>query len=412
MVIEKIQSRKALYLAVLLHDIAKGRGGDHSVLGADVALKLGPRLGMTPEETETVAWLVRHHLDMSRTAFKLDVDDLKTILDFTDLVQSMERLRLLLVLTTVDILAVGPNVWNNWKSSLLRELFNRAKDVLTGGFQAEARDKRVADKRAALIAALDDWPQADREAYADLHYPAYWLTFDSETHVRHARMIRRARAKSEAVAVEVINDPARAVSEVLILTEDHPGLFSKIAGAMSLAGVNILDAKITTMGDGMALDVFTVQTLEGRLLEGEERVNRLSRTVHDVLIGFISLDKALRGQAPRLPERTQAIIVPARVMIDNIASKTHTVIEINGRDRPGFLYAVTAALTDVALQISSARVSTYGERVVDVFYVKDVFGMKVVHKGKLGQIRARLEEVIAEVPSPKGKANHGKIAAE
>jgi [protein-PII] uridylyltransferase len=412
MAIGKIQSRRALYLAVLLHDIAKGRGGDHSVLGADVALKLGPRLGMTPEETETVAWLVRHHLDMSRTAFKLDVDDLKTILDFTDLVQSMERLRLLLVLTTVDILAVGPNVWNNWKASLLRELYNRAKDVLTGGFQAEARDKRVAARRAALVEALGDWPEAEREGYADLHYPAYWLTFDSDTHESHARMIRRARIKGEAVAVEVVSDQARAVSEVLILTEDHPGLFSKIAGAMSLAGVNILDAKITTMGDGMALDVFTVQTMEGRPVEGEERITRLRRTVHDVLIGFISLDKALREQSPRLPERARAITVPPRVIIDNVASKTHTVIEINGRDRPGFLYAVTTALTEVALQISSARVSTYGERVVDVFYVKDVFGMKVVHKGKLGQIRTTLEQAIAEKPKGKGKTAAGKLAAE
>ncbi|ABC24333.1 [protein-PII] uridylyltransferase [Rhodospirillum rubrum] len=418
--VHKVQSRRALYLAVLLHDIAKGRGGDHSILGAEVAMRLGPRLGMSEEETETVAWLVRHHLDMSRTAFKRDLDDIKTILDFTGLVQSVERLHLLLALTTVDILAVGPAVWNNWKSSLLRELYTHSKDVLTSGFQAEARDKRVAHKREELAAALADWPQASRERYLDLHYPAYWLTFDSATHLRHARMLRRARDAGLTVAVEVLPDPERAVSEVLVATDDHPGLFSKIAGAMALAGVNILDAKITTMSDGGALDIFTVQTLEGHAIEKEERIARLAKTVRDVLTGDLPLEKALRRQPPRLPERTRHLTVPPRVIVDNQASKTHTVIEINGRDRPGFLYAVTRALTDVAVQISSARVSTYGERVVDSFYVKDVFGMKIVHRAKLAQIREALEAAITQTVPRKveegaeqgaEKADAGEIVA-
>ncbi|CCG06696.1 [protein-PII] uridylyltransferase [Pararhodospirillum photometricum] len=394
--LRKVLSRRALYVAVLLHDIAKGRGGDHSELGAEIALRLGPRLGLSDEETETVSWLVRHHLLMSRTAFKRDVDDLKTILDFTDVVQSVERLRLLLALTTVDILAVGPAVWNNWKSSLLRELYMRSEDLLTGGFQAEARDKRVADRREQLSLALTDWPEAERAAYLERHYPAYWLTFDGLTHIRHARVIERARAAGEAVAVEVIPDSHRSVSDVIIYTDDHPGLFSKIAGAMALAGVTIMDARITTMVDGMALDTFTIQTLDGRPIAEPERIERLARTVRGVLTGTIALARALQEQAPRLPERAHALTVPPRVLIDNQASKTHTVIEVNGRDRPGFLHAVTQALTRVGIQISSARISTYGERVVDVFYVKDVFGMKVVHKTKLAQIREALEAAITE----------------
>ncbi|GEO81693.1 [protein-PII] uridylyltransferase [Pararhodospirillum oryzae] len=394
--VHKILSRRALYVSVLLHDIAKGRGGDHSVLGADIALKLGPRLGLSPEETETVSWLVRHHLLMSRIAFKRDVDDIKTILDFVEIMQSVERLRLLLVLTTVDILAVGPAVWNNWKSSLLRELYMRAEDLITGGFQAEARDKRVADRREQLALALTDWPEAERTAYLERHYPAYWLTFDSLTHIRHARVIQRARETGTVVAVEVIPDTHRCVSEVIIYTEDHPGLFSKIAGAMALAGVTIVDARITTMTDGMALDTFTVQALDGQAIAEPDRIARLTRTVRGVLTGEINLSRALSEQSPRLPERTQALPVRPRVLIDNQASKTHTVVEVNGRDRPGFLHAVTQAMTRVGVQISSARVSTFGERAVDVFYVKDVFGMKVVHRTKLAQIREALEEAIAD----------------
>ena len=131
-VVHKILSRPVLYLAVLLHDIAKGRGGDHSVLGADVALQLCPRLGLSAAETETVSWLVRYHLAMSATAFQRDLMDPKTIQSFAELVQSPERLRLLLILTVCDIRAVGPNVWNGWKAALLRQLYYAAEQVLSG----------------------------------------------------------------------------------------------------------------------------------------------------------------------------------------------------------------------------------------------------------------------------------------
>src|SRR6202008_4345758 len=131
-VVHLVQSRRVLYLAVLLHDIAKGRGGDHSELGAEIALKLGPRLGFSDEETETVAWLVRYHLVMSNTAFKRDIDDPKTTQDFVAAVQSLERLRLLLVLTVADIRAVGPKTWNSWKATLLRELYYRAEELISG----------------------------------------------------------------------------------------------------------------------------------------------------------------------------------------------------------------------------------------------------------------------------------------
>ncbi len=390
----EIQSRRALYVAVLFHDIAKGRGGDHSVLGAEVAQKLGPRLGLSAEETETVAWLVREHLSMSRTAFKRDVDDLKTILDFARTVQSLERLRLLLVLTTVDILAVGPKVWNNWKGSLLRELYMRAQDVITGGFQAEARDVRVAQKRDKLRAALAHWPEDRREAYVDRHYPSYWLTFDEATQLRHADLIDNAERAGKDLDVDVQPDPERSVSDVMVFTTDQHGLFSRLAGAMALAGVNIVDAKITTMTDGMALDTFTIQGLDGQAVEDEDRINRLKQVVRDVLTGVTDLDGGLSRQPQRLPERARSMTVPPRIIVDNQASKTHTVVEINGRDRPGLLHSVTRALTQLAIQISSARVSTYGERVVDVFYVKDIFGMKIVHKTKLTQMRAALEAAI------------------
>src|SRR4029077_20335103 len=175
-ILPTIVSRRALFLATLLHDMAKGRGGDHSQLGEQAALKLGPRLGLSAEETETVAWLVRWHLLMSSIAFKRDIGDPETIRNFVDRVQSPERLKLLLVLTAADIRAVGPKVWNGWKAALLRELYHSALDVISGGLTAEARDTRIAAAQAAARAALPEFSDEDFAAFTNRGYPFYWLS--------------------------------------------------------------------------------------------------------------------------------------------------------------------------------------------------------------------------------------------
>src|SRR3984893_10104264 len=254
-----IVSRRALYLAALLHDIAKGRGGDHSLIGEQIALKLGPRLGLSAEETETVAWLVRWHLSMSGTAFKLDIGDPQTIQNFVERVQSPERLKLLLVLTVADIRAVGPKVWNGWKAALLRELYHSAFDVISGGLTAEARDTRIAAAQAAARQLLPDFTDAEFAAFTSRGYPFYWLSLDAETHARHARLMREADASGAPLTVEKRIDAARAVTEITLYTADHPGLFSRIAGALAVSGANIVDAKIVTMSNGMALDTLWVQ---------------------------------------------------------------------------------------------------------------------------------------------------------
>ena len=251
-----VQSRRALYVATMLHDIAKGRGGDHSEIGEKIALKLGPRLGLSGEETETVAWLVRHHLLMSSTAFKLDIADPQTIQNFVERVQSPERLKLLLVLTAADIRAVGPKVWNGWKAALLREVYHSALDVISGGLTAEARDSRVAAAQAAARALLPDFTEEEFATFTGRGYPFYWLSLDAETHARHARLMREADASGAPLTVENRIDPARAVTEITLYTADHPGLFSRIAGALAVSGANIVDAKpsagcrITLAGNG------------------------------------------------------------------------------------------------------------------------------------------------------------------
>jgi [protein-PII] uridylyltransferase len=407
-----VSSRRALYLAVLLHDIAKGRGGDHSILGEEVAQKLGPRLGLTAEETETTAWLVRWHLLMSATALKRDIDDPQTIRDFVERVQSPERLKLLLVLTVVDIRAVGPKVWNNWKATLLRELYHRAFDLMVGGLVEEGQMQRVSLVQEAVVKLLPDFSREDVESFLAKGYPFYWLSFDPATEARHARLIRDAERTGRPLTLETRVDQERAVTEITLYTADHAGLFSRIAGALALAGANIVDAKILTMQNGMALDTFWVQDQAGGAFDRPEKLARLAALFEDVLSGRIKPHVEL-AKPQAIPPRTRTIDAPPRVIIDNNASLTHTVIEVNGLDRPGLLFEVTRALTALNLQISSAKISTYGEKVVDVFYVKDLFGHKIDQPGRLRDIRSRLTAALESNAKDAGARRARKpVAAE
>ena len=391
-----VVSRRALYLATLLHDIAKGRGGDHSQLGEKVALTLGPRLGLSAEETETVAWLVRWHLLMSGTAFKRDISDPQTVHDLVERVQSPERLKLLLVLTVADIRAVGPKIWNGWKAALLRELYHSALDAITGGLAVEeGRDTRIAAAQTAARARLADFTDEEFAAFTGRGYPFYWLSLDAETHARHARLMREADASGAPLTVENRIDPARAVTELTLYTADHPGLFSRIAGALAVSGANIVDAKIMTMSNGMALDTLWVQDQDGTPFDRPDKLAKLTFVFENVLSGELNPHLELE-RAPAFPSRMSVFTVPPRVLIDNQASRSHTVIEVNGRDRPGLLWEVTRELTRLSLQVSSAKISTYGEKVVDVFYVKNLFGHKVEHPQKLAEIRTALEAVLAK----------------
>ena len=412
-VIHKVHSRRALYVAVLLHDIGKGRPGDHSKIGAEVAAKLCPRLGLSDEETESVCWLIRHHLVMSAIAFKRDLEEPKTIRDFAETVQSMERLRLLLCLTVADIRAVGPNTWNSWKAALLRDLYWHTESELGGGFQAEGRDIRISRAKDALAERLPDWSGEEIAEHLDRGYPSYWLGWDTEAHERHARMIRQAERARWPLTVETHVDGYRGVTEVTVYTADHPGLFSRIAGALAVAGASISAARIFTLKNGMALDTFWVRDAAGGPFDSSDRLARVSSLIERTLSGRLKPMQELQKAKPNLPSRYDVFKVPPRVLIDNRISARHTVIEVNGRDRPGVLYDLTQALSRLNLMIHGAKISTFGERVVDVFYVQDVLGGKVENEAKLRRIRQRLTEVLVPPecrPAKVGKSEGRKKA--
>ncbi len=395
-IVHEIQSRRVLYVAVLLHDIAKGRSGDHSVLGAELAEQLCPRLGFTEDQTETVAWLVRYHLLMSNTAFKRDLDDPQTIATFADQVQSVERLRQLLVLTVADIRAVGPKTWNGWKAQLLRDLYNRSEEYLSGGLIFAGREREVDSLLGELKQRLADWPVADVEAHLERGHPGYWLSFPVAILERHARMVRDAELDQRELSIDFRVDPWEAMTEVTIYVPDRVGLVSQLAGAFALSGASIVEARIVTLKNGKALDVFAIQDSEGGPFDQPTRLARLTATIERVLGAPEQSLAALKTLPPHVNPAIRAFPVAPRVLIDNKASAAFTVIEITGRDRRGLVHALTAVLMAQDLRIANAKISTFGHRAVDTFYVKDRFGLKVEAEPKLKAIRAALLEVLRE----------------
>ncbi|MFW2850537.1 [protein-PII] uridylyltransferase [Sphingomonas sp. TX0543] len=394
-IFKQIVSRRALYVAVLLHDIAKGRGGDHSILGAAVAERLCPRFGLGPAETETVAWLVRNHLLMSATAFKRDLADFKTILDFAAVVQSPERLRMLLALTVVDIRAVGPATWNGWKRQLLSDLFEAAEEVLRLGHKQRGRAERIAGKQANLARSLG-WDETALAKFVRQMPEPYWIAEPEDVLAHNARFI--AATGDEQLAIDAQVYPDRGATLVTVYAADHPGIFYRIAGAIHLAGGNIIDARIHTTRDGMALDNFLVQDPIGRPFDEAGQLNRLRTAIEDALANRSRLIDRLKAKPlPRV--RADAFPIEPNVLVDNHASNRFTVVEVNARDRPALLSQLAHALFQSKVTIHSAHVATYGERAVDTFYLTDLTGDKIAASGRVKALERRLLDAAAGMPS-------------
>src|SRR6516162_6160492 len=389
------EHRPVIYVAVLLHDIAKGRLEDHSIAGAKVARRLCPRLGFSAVDTELVAWLIEVHLTMSTVAQSRDLSDRRTIENFASVVQSVEQMKLLTILTTADIRGVGPGVWNGWKAQLIRTLYYETEPVLTGGFSEVNRARRIALAQAEFRAAFADWPEAELAAYIARHYPAYWLKVELPRKIRQARFIRASEQAGHKLAINVGFDEARSVTELTIFAMDHPWLLSIIAGACASAGANIVDAQIYTTTDGRALDTIAISREYDRDEDEARRATRIGEMIEDVLEGKLRLPEAVARRAAARAGKVRAFVVEPEVTINNQWSELYTVIEVSGLDRPGLLYQLTTALSKLNLNIASAHVATFGERARDVFYVTDLLGAQITAPTRQAAIRSALLRLLA-----------------
>ena len=407
--VNKLQpgNRAVLYMALFLHDIAKGRLEDHSIAGARVARRLCPRMGFSGADTELTAWLVEQHLVMSRVAQSRDLSDRKTIENFAAVVQSAERLKLLAILTAADIRAVGPGVWNGWKAQLIRTLYYETEPVLTGGFSEVNRSKRVAIAQDEFREAMQDWPPEQIESYIAKHYPAYWLKVDLKHKVDHAKFVRAAEEAGKTLSTTVGFDPERSVTELTVLAPDHPWLLSIVAGACAMAGANIVDAQIYTTTDGRALDTISLSREFERDEDEERRANRVADSIEKALRGELRLPDVVTKRVPA-KGRIRAFAVEPTVTINNQWSHRYTMLEVTGLDRTGLLYELTTTLSKLNLNIASAHVATFGERAVDVFYVTDLLGAQITSPTRQAAIKRALialfTSVEAGAKSDKGAA--------
>ncbi len=385
-------NRKVIYVALLLHDIGKGRPEDHSIIGAQMARRIAPRLGLDAEECETVEWLVRYHLLMSDMAQKRDIGDPRTVRDFAKLVKTRKRLDLLTVLTVCDIRGVGPGTWNNWKAMLLRQLYKLTADALEGGLETLNRENRQGDATRALRKRLADWDPAVLEHEVTRHYAPYWQGLSSDTHVIFAQLLQGLG--EDEIRIDLHPDADRDATRAAFALHDHPGIFSRLAGALALVGANVVDARTYTSKDGFATAVFWIQDIEGHPYE-VARLPRLRQMIDKTLKGEVVARDALKDR-DKIKKREREFRFPTHITFDNEGSDIYTIIEVDTRDRPGLLFDLTRTLAVNNIYIASAVIATFGAQVVDAFYVKDMFGLKLHQKHRQEALEKKLRAAITE----------------
>ncbi|WP_054300708.1 [protein-PII] uridylyltransferase [Gemmobacter sp. LW-1] len=391
-ILEKGVSRRVLYVALLLHDIGKGRPEDHSILGAQIARRVAPRLGLNDEECETVEWLVRYHLLMSDMAQKRDIGDPRTVRDFAKAVKTRKRLDLLTVLTVCDIRGVGPGTWNNWKAMLLRRLHSETAEALENGLENVNRERRENEAKRQLREVLADWDAKDLRAELARHYAPYWQGLLTETQAVFARLLRDL--DDTEIRIDLHPDPARDATRACFALADHPGIFSRLAGALALVGANVVDARTYTSKDGYATAVFWIQDTDGHPYE-VSRLPRLRQMIEKTLRGEVVPREALADR-DKVKKREREFRFPTHITFDNEGSEIYTIIEVDTRDRPGLLYDLTRTLAANNVYIASAVIATFGAQVVDSFYVKDMFGLKLHQKHRQEALDKKLRQAIAE----------------
>jgi len=391
-ILEEGLNRRVLYVALLLHDIGKGRPEDHAILGAQIARRVAPRLGLTPEECETVEWLVRYHLLMSDVAQKRDLSDPRTVRDFARAVKSKKRLDLLTVLTVCDIRGVGPTTWNNWKAMLLRRLYGETLEALDSGLEHANRQKGIEEARRALREALPDWDAKNLRRELQRHYDPYWQGLSTETQAVFASLLRDIGA--DEIRLDLKPDANHDATRACFALADHPGIFSRLAGALALVGANVVDARTYTSKDGFATAVFWVQDAEGSPYD-IDRLPRLRSMIEKTLKGEIVAREALKDR-DKVKKREREFRFPTHITFDNEGSEIYTIIEVDTRDRPGLLYDLTRTLAASNIYIASAVIATFGAQVVDSFYVKDMFGLKLHTKSRQEALEKKLRQAIAE----------------
>ena len=386
-----LKQKRTLHLALLIHDLGKGHPEDHSEVGLRIADDVAQRLHLPRRESEALKFLVHKHLMMSHLAFRRDTSDEQLIVRFAVDVGSPEVLQMLFLLTAADTAAVGPGVWNNWKSEVLTDLYSRTMEHLAGQSPSANTEHRRATIRACLTS--DDDPEwFNREI--DSLPTAYLYGTQPEKAADELRLLKRL-APGEVQAWSRFLPETETV-EFTIATQESvtAGIFHKLTGALTSQGLRILSAEIHTFAEGMVLDRFVVQDPDYRGEPPQDRLDDVQRRLAESLTS--SSPPAFRKvwSSSQRQNRDALSVLPTQVRADNGTSDRHTILDIFASDRLGLLYTISRTLFEMGLSVSLAKIGTYLDQVVDVFYVTDQSGRKIVDEDQLQRIRNGLLEAI------------------
>ncbi len=388
-----IEKRELLLLAILFHDIGKGSGKDHSVRGAEMIPTIARRLRLNREDSLRLEFLVLNHLQMAHISQRRDLQDFKLISQFANLMGMSENLRMLYLLTFADIKAVGPDVWSEWKGSLLRELYEKAYDALEKNeFYQERRSEKIRNRKRNIRKALQGEFSESRinKAINSLH-TRYLMSYRSQEIIPHLRLAL-SRGKKTLV-MQVQHNRGAEYTELTLATIDSAGLFSQIAGVLAAHSINILGAQIHTRKTGAVLDILQVNSLIGGTVEKQQKWQRVEADLCEVLEGRVFVEELFsKCQKPDYLKSAnkQQSQRGNKVEIDNVVSDRYTVIDIFAVDKVGLLYAITRTLNELGLYIAVSKISTKVDQVADVFYVCDIFSQKITDPVKLEEIRSAL----------------------
>jgi [protein-PII] uridylyltransferase len=387
-----VGDRQAVLLGALLHDIGKTGTGRHVEVGIRVAGRMLDRMALTDSTRDAVLFLVAEHLLLADTAVRRDLSDENLVLDVAARVRDPERLAMLYMVTAADARATGPHAWTPWRQALVRELVAKVEHVLERGEMGADRAAELRERGRAVRGLLAKEDPAQVDSYLARIPRAYLLAVAPETAAGHLDLVMPPLASAE-VRTAAAAGLRPGTHEVTVVARDRPGLLANIAGALALAGLKILSARAFTTEDGVALDLFTVEPAFRGEIE-EDRWRRMRSVLRKALEGRISLEHRVREKRGHYG-RPRAD-VPVEVAVDNETSDFATIVEVSTADRIGLLFDLAQAFHDLSLDVHLAKVATYGARVVDAFYVRDLGGGKVEDAERIGEIEraivARLSE--------------------
>ena len=405
-VMQEVARPELLFLGMIFHDVGKGHGHDHSGRGARMMQDIGVRLGLNEDERAACEFLVQHHLYMSHLAQRRDLGDDNLIADFCRTVGSVDNLQRLYLLTYADMRAVGPGVFNNWRDSLLAELYVRAREFFELGRVApEDRAARAARIQARVIKKARSEARPALRRFFETMPDGYFVSTPEEMLASHGTLRQDLEAREEAGEMPALatlrtHFSERDFTELAVCTRDRPGLFSRLSGVLAANGMNILAARIATSTDGVALDAFRISN-GGATDHDEERWERVEKTLRDVLTGKVDIEELVsRSRRPSILSRKRRV-APTTIDIDNTVSRDYTVLDVSTGDRVGLLFTITNCLYHLWLEIHLAKITTMVDQVLDVFYVSDNEGRKIEDPERLEIIRRELLRALQEAePEP------------